>query len=148
MKKIVTISVLIAAAGIVSLQSAAQKQKKQAKVVYQFPDAMAQPVRDEYLKLCEKGRVLYELSCSGCHNMEIRGKITIPDFTEDQLGAYSIRVANARHEEHVSEAEVSAEDLALISSFLIYKKKNQPLILINKGLAHDANASGTAAQDK
>jgi hypothetical protein len=48
----------------------------------------------------------------------------VPDFTEEQLGAYSIRVANAKHEEQVSESNVSAEELALITTYLTYKKKN------------------------
>lgn len=132
-KRIVAIIALVAIAGM-GLQSVAQK--KQAKIEYEFPEAMAQPVRTEYLKLCEKGRILYELSCAGCHNTLVKGKVAVPDFTEDQLGAYSIRVANPRHEEHVSETNVSAEDLALISTFLTYKKKNHPLLLINNGLAH------------
>lgn len=130
MKKIIIIVSLSATA----LWAAAQK--KQVKIEYEFPEAMAQPVRDQYLKLCEKGRVLYELNCAKCHNTVLKGKILIPDFTEEQLGAYSIRVANARHEEHVSETNVPAEELALISTFLTYKKKNKPLLLINGGLAH------------
>jgi hypothetical protein len=130
MKKIIILSVCSLAA----LLTAAQK--KQVKVDYEFPDAMAQPVRDQYLKLCEKGKALYELSCAKCHNTVLKGKTLIPDFTEEQLGAYSIRVANPRHEEHVSESNVSAEELTLISTFLTYKKKNEPLLLINNGLAH------------
>lgn len=130
MKKVIILSVC----SLVAILTTAQK--KQTKVEYVFPDAMAQPVRDQYLKLCEKGKVLYELSCAKCHNTLQKGKTLIPDFTEDQLGAYSIRVANPRHEEHVSESSVSAEELTLISTFLTYKKKNEPLLLINNGLAH------------
>jgi cytochrome c5 len=130
MKKLIILSSMFLATAF------AIAQKKQAKSEYVFPDAMAQPVRTEYAKLCEKGRALYELSCARCHNTLVKGKIVIPDFTEEQLGAYSIRVANPKHEDHVSEASVSAEELALISTFLTYKKKNEPLLLINNGLAH------------
>jgi len=134
MKKLVVVLLLAAGAALTATNSVAQK--KSPKIDYVFPDAMAQPVRDQYLKLAEKGRVLYELSCAKCHNSLVKGKLLIPDFTEDQLGAYSIRVANPKHEEHVSESNVSAEELTLISTFLTYKKKNQPLLLINNGIAH------------
>ncbi|WP_205529524.1 hypothetical protein [Taibaiella koreensis] len=134
MKKPIIVSIMAIGAALASTSSIAQK--KSPKIDYVFPDAMAQPVRDQYLKLAEKGRVLYELSCAKCHNSLVKGKLLIPDFTEDQLGAYSIRVANPRHEEQVSESNVSAEELALISTFLTYKKKNEPLLLINNGIAH------------
>lgn len=134
MKKLVILSGLALASGLLSLTSTAQK--KNVKVEYEFPEAMARPVREQYLKLAEKGRVLYEISCARCHNSLVKGKLQIPDFTEDQLGAYSIRIANPKHEEHVSESSVSAEELTLISTFLTYKKKNQPLLLINNGKAH------------
>ena len=96
----------------------------QKKIVYEFPDAMAKPIQDQYAVMCEKGRVLYGINCAGCHNKKVKGKTIIPDFTEEELGAYSIRMANATHEEQVSEARVSAEELNLITYFLTYKKKN------------------------
>src|SRR5690242_5567762 len=111
MKVLQTISVIVL--GIIAMQSYAREKQKE---VYEFPEAMAQPVRDEYTKLCEKGRVLYEINCAKCHNTIVKGKKIVPDFTEEQLGAYSIRVANAKHEEQVSESNVSAEELALITT--------------------------------
>lgn len=119
MKILQTVSVIVL--GIICMQSYAREKPKE---VYEFPEAMAQPVRDEYTKLCEKGRILYEINCAKCHNTMVKGKRIVPDFTEEQLGAYSIRVANAKHEEHVSESNVSAEELALITTYLTYKKKN------------------------
>jgi hypothetical protein len=119
MKILQTISVIVL--GVVAMQSYAREKQKE---VYEFPEAMAQPVRDEYTRLCEKGRILYEINCAKCHNTVVKGKKIVPDFTEEQLGAYSIRVANAKHEEQVSESNVSAEELALITTYLTYKKKN------------------------
>lgn len=119
MKIASTIFVLLS--GICCITAYAREKQKE---VYEFPDAMAQPVRDEYTKLCEKGRILYEINCSGCHSTVIKGKKVVPDFTEEELGAYSIRVANPKHEERVSESNVSAEELALITTYLTYKKKN------------------------
>lgn len=96
----------------------------QKKTVYVFPEAMAQPIQDEYTRLCEKGRVLYEINCAACHNKKVKGKTVIPEFTEEELGAYSIRIANATHEEQVSEARVSAEELTLITYFLTYRQRS------------------------
>lgn len=133
MNKIILI-ITILLSGMIAINSAARN--KQVKTEYIFPDAMAPAVRTEFTKLCEKGRILYEINCAGCHNTLTGKKDIIPDFTEEQLGAYSIRVANPGHEEQVSEAHVSAEELALITTFLTYKKKNDPLILIHNGLPH------------
>jgi cytochrome c5 len=102
--------------------SAFSKDKK--KETYEFPNAMAQPVRVEYAKLCEKGKILFEISCGKCHSKIVKGKLVIPNFTTEQLGAYSIRVANAQHEDNVSESTVSAEDLTLITTYLTYRKKD------------------------
>src|SRR6478735_4687229 len=97
----------------------------QKKVTYIFPDAMSKSTQEEYERLSEKGRVLYEINCASCHTKKVKGKMVIPDFTEEQMGAYSIRVANEIHEDKVSEARVSAEELNLITYFFTYKKKNK-----------------------
>lgn len=97
----------------------------QKKITYVFPDEMAKPIQEEYARLSEKGRVLYEINCASCHTKKVKGKMVIPDFTEEQMGAYSIRIANEIHEDKVSEARVSAEELNLITYFFTYKKKNK-----------------------
>lgn len=96
----------------------------QKKVVYEFPEAMSEPVKSEYMKLCEKGRVLYEINCAGCHNKRVGGKEVIPDFSQEQLVGYGLRVLNAQHEAGIPEENVTPEELGLISTFLLYKKKN------------------------
>lgn len=120
MKIITTIALFLS--GMLCLQSFAGDKKKET---YVFPDAMAQPIRDEFTKLCDKGKILYEINCQKCHTTYEKGRKIVPDFTEEQLGAYSIRVANAKHEDNVSESNVSAEELALITTYLSYKKKNK-----------------------
>lgn len=114
-------SVLVMFCVSIIIISACTSQKK---VTYVFPDAMAKPVQEEYYRLSEKGRVLYEINCASCHNKKVKGKTVIPDFTEEQMGAYSIRIVNEIHEDNVSEARVSAEELNLITYFFTYKKKN------------------------
>ena len=95
----------------------------QAKVVYEFPEAMAEPVRSEFLKICEKGKILYDINCAQCHNIKKGRKEIIPDFTPEQLKGYELRVSNAQHEENMPDEKVTAEELGLISTFLLYKKK-------------------------
>jgi hypothetical protein len=127
MKRIITILILLSAVYSLKTFASDKKEKKEKKetMQYEFPDAMAQPVRNQFLVLCEKGRILYDINCAQCHNTKVNGKTVIPDFTIEQLGAYSIRVANRKHEMNVSEENVSAEDLALITTYLTYKKKNK-----------------------
>lgn len=122
MKIITMLSILLMA--IYSLHVFAGDKSKDVSKLYEFPDAMAQPVRNQFMVLCEKGRILYDINCAKCHTTEMKGKKVVPDFTIEQLGAYSIRVANQKHEMNVSEENVSAEELALITTYLTYKKKN------------------------
>jgi hypothetical protein len=53
-----------------------------------------------------------------------RGKDIIPDFSADALKGYELRVSNAEHEENMPDEKVTAEELSLISTFLLYKKRN------------------------
>lgn len=115
-------TLLVISSAAICFNALAGDKKKETFV---FPDAMAQPVRAEYAKLCEKGKILFEISCGKCHSKIVKGKLVIPNFTEEQLGAYSIRVANAQHEENVAESSVSAEDLTLITTYLTYRKKDK-----------------------
>jgi hypothetical protein len=43
------------------------------------------------------------------------------------LKGYEIRVSNAQREENMPDEKVTAEELGLISTFLLYKKKNERL---------------------
>jgi hypothetical protein len=96
----------------------------QTKVTYDFPAAMAEQVRTAFTKVCDKGKILYDINCAGCHNIKKRGKQIIPDFTPEQLKGYELRVSNAQHEESMPDEKVTAEELSLISTFLLYKKKS------------------------
>jgi mono/diheme cytochrome c family protein len=69
--------------------------------------------------------VLYDINCAGCHNIKKGSRLLVPDFTPEQLKGYELRVSNAQHEENMPDEKVTAEELSLISTFLIYKKKNK-----------------------
>lgn len=90
------------------------------KAVYQFPDAMKSEVKKQYFELCEKGRILYNISCAKCHNTGKRNEV-VPKFREDQLVGYTLRITNAKHESALPDTLVSEEELGLIMNYLRYK---------------------------
>ncbi len=94
--------ILTACVAIVTLSACVS----QAKLDYQFPEAMSEEVKSEFLKVCEKGKILYDINCAGCHTSK---KGRIPDFTPEQLKGYEIRVSNAEHEENMPDEKVTAE---------------------------------------
>lgn len=98
-----------------------------AKIVqgpaYELPEAMKPEVKVEYAKLCDKGKILYDMNCAKCHNTETKHASLIPDFTQDQIRGYEIRVSNPKHEMSLLEEQITPEELGLISTFLMYKKK-------------------------
>lgn len=114
---------MIVLAGFVTLQCLAQKSPK---VTYEFPPQMLPAIQEQYLKLCEKGRVLYDLNCAKCHNTKVKGKTVIPDFSQEKLISYELRVANKEHEATMPETQLTAEELSMVTTFLTYKKKNTP----------------------
>jgi hypothetical protein len=111
--------VVICVAGF-SLPAAAQN-----KVSYELPNEMSAAVKAEYIKQCDKGKILYDINCANCHTTKVKGKEIIPDFTSEQLIGYELRVLNPKHESEIPETTVTAEELGLIMTFLTYKKKNK-----------------------
>jgi hypothetical protein len=119
---LVVLSILI----IVLPAFAGDKKKKAEKIAYEFPVTMTAPVREQFIKECDKGQALYNLSCAPCHNRTENGKTIIPEWTQAQLVGYELRVLNSKHETGIPEEQVSAEELGYIMTFLSYKKKNAP----------------------
>ena len=98
--------------------------KAKQEVMYDFPDAMLPHVKEQYKAQWERGKILWDQNCARCHNTKVKGKTIVPDFREDQLKGYELRIANARHESELSDSLVTEEELGVIMTFLRYKKRN------------------------
>ncbi len=95
---------------------------------YPFPDDIAAEAKTQNLAQIEKGRILYGINCAKCHNKKINGKIIIPDFTVQQLDAYTIRIKNQSHVSVLPEDQVSLEELEDIQYFFSYKMPHKPVV--------------------
>lgn len=94
---------------------------------YDFPSDIAGEAKMENLKTIEKGKILYNINCSKCHNKKEKGRIVLPDFTHAQLDAYTIRIKNEKHVNALPESLITPEELEAIQLFFAYKKPNNPL---------------------
>ncbi len=100
----------------------------QAKLqYYEFPTDITEEARTGNLKNIEKGRVLYNLNCAKCHNKKEKGKILLPDFTNEQLDMYKIRIKNEQHVNALPEDRVTIDELESIQFFFAYKKPSRPV---------------------
>lgn len=119
-KEVLFILILIAA--IIS-KSVAQKKVAKAVYTHEFPVEMKADIKEAYVKLFEKGRILYEINCARCHNTVVKGIEVMPEFTKEHLAQYELRLQNPKHEEELTEMRVNAEELQHITIFLTYYKK-------------------------
>lgn len=105
-----------------AVMSAAQKAGKAAGFTY--PEtAVADTAKKSFVKRWKQGQVLYNLSCSKCHNKTVNGKSVIPDFSLPQLLDYEMRISYDAHGEQLTDRFVSDEEMQRIILFLQYKKK-------------------------
>lgn len=94
---------------------------------YDFPSDIAEEAKTANRKMLEKGRILYNINCAKCHNKKINGRIIIPDFTQDQLDSYIIRIKNEVHINTIPETRVTAQEMEAIQFFFTYKKPILPV---------------------
>ena len=101
----------------------------QAKIqYYDMPADIAAEAKTANLTTIEKGRILYNINCAKCHNTKDKGKIFLPDFTNEQLESYTIRIKNEVHVNSLPENKVTAEELEAIQFFFAYKKPSKPVL--------------------
>jgi len=117
MKYLIILSAMIGFSMIISCNA-------RKKTYYELPEAMLPHVKLEYQKRCDKGQSLYFMNCAGCHNTKHKQKVIIPDFTEEQLKGYALRISNEQHEQNMPDSLITEEELGIIMTFLSYKKKN------------------------
>ncbi len=94
---------------------------------YDFPEDITEEAKTSNLKTIERGRILYELNCAKCHNKKEKGKILLPDFTNDQLDMYKIRIKNEQHVNALPEDRITIDELESIQFFFAYKKPSKPV---------------------
>jgi len=121
MKKLLAIICMLVSPFI--FNSIGQKSPSIIIYTYNFPTAMSEDVKNAYIKLFEKGKILYQVNCARCHNTKVDGVELMPEFTKEHLAQYELRVQNQEHEEAISEMRVNAEELQNIMIFLTYYKK-------------------------
>ena len=91
----------------------------------ELPSMMSDSLKKVTMEQCNKGMALYIENCSSCHSDSSKKKQTIPDFSPEQLSNYEFRFANKKHEEQLSESQLTQDELVQIITFLTYKKKNK-----------------------
>lgn len=91
----------------------------------ELPSMMSDSLKKVTMEECNKGMALFIENCSSCHGDSSKKKQTIPDFSPEQLSNYEFRFANKKHEEQLSEAQLSQDELVQIITFLTYKRKNK-----------------------
>ncbi len=96
----------------------------QKRIEYAFPEGMLTAVKQSYTIQCDKGQTLYHLNCGQCHTKVTGRQILVPDFKEEQLKGYELRISNAKHASSLPDEKVTEEELGLIMTFLRYKKPN------------------------
>jgi thioredoxin-related protein len=119
MKKIIA-TVLLSTTAFIMVCIA---QQPKGMYTHNFPAEMDASVKDQYVKLFEKGRILYQMNCARCHNTKVKGIETMPEFTKEHLAKYELRLQNPQHESDLNEEKVTAEELQQIMIFLMYSKK-------------------------
>src|SRR5574343_1220667 len=90
----------------------------------ELPSMMSDSLKKVTQEQCNKGMALFIENCSPCHGGSDKRK-SIPDFSPEQLSNYEFRFANKKHEEQLSEAQLSQDELVQIITFLTYKRKNK-----------------------
>ncbi|HET6226270.1 MAG TPA: hypothetical protein VFF27_08330 [Bacteroidia bacterium] len=98
--------------------------KTPQRAAYELPEAMIPTAKAEFAKQCDKGKILYDITCAKCHNIKEKRKEIIPDFSAAQLVGYELRITNAAHETGIAEEILSTEELGYIMTFLSYKTKS------------------------
>lgn len=107
---------------IVTLAMLAVACKARQKLPYEFPPEIKGDELTMKITEFNKGKALYELNCARCHTTKVKNKDVTPDFTEQQMDNYEMRMINVPHTDNLK--ELTEDDLILIKTYFLYKRKS------------------------
>ncbi|MES2379764.1 MAG: hypothetical protein V4538_01900 [Bacteroidota bacterium] len=85
---------------------------------------MTEAQKAEFISFYEKGIIVYNTICAGCHNKMVNGVAVVPDFSLPQLMDYEVRIQYPSHGDRLKESNLSALELDYVVHYLRYKKKS------------------------
>ncbi|MBJ7428177.1 MAG: hypothetical protein JHD28_04355 [Bacteroidia bacterium] len=96
-------------------------------LLYDMPEdslTMTADKKQAFKESCDRGIIIYNTICAGCHNKLVDGKQVVPDFSLPQLMDYEIRIQYPSHEDRLKENNLTAQELDDVVNYLRYKKKS------------------------
>lgn len=88
-----------------------------------MPPNLSEKNEKQFIQFFTEGETYYNLNCAECHNKKINNKTVLPQFTDEQLELYTVRIKNPDHAKRLTAKDVTDEELQKIMYFLKYKKK-------------------------
>lgn len=99
----------------------------QKEVKYNIPEGLNEKQKNKFLENFNNGSAVYTISCAKCHDKTVNNQIVQPEFTNEQLELYIVRIQNDEHSKNLTIRDISDEDLQRVMFYLKYKiKKMEP----------------------
>lgn len=97
----------------------------QKKIGFDYPeDSVTEESKKAFVKQFNQGKVLYNITCSACHNFKEKSIEIVPDFSLPQLMDYEMRFQYSAHKERLNDTHITDEELNKVILFLRFKKKS------------------------
>jgi len=100
----------------------------QKNVKYDIPNHVTAANKELLIAKAEKGKVLYQVHCSGCHGIFAKGKDSIPNFTRVQIDNYhAAALIGIDAKNHAVAKKMSSEQVDQVMTFLRLRKIKNPI---------------------
>ena len=100
----------------------------QKNVKYDIPNHVTAANKELLIAKAEKGKVLYQVHCSGCHGIFAKGKDSIPNFTRVQIDNYhAAALIGIDAKNHAVARKMSSEQVDQVMTFLRLRKVKNPI---------------------